>query len=115
MCECSASRLLPFLALQNATQNADPVAHPSSVGPLCTGADPTELHFCKFYFAILQFQFFAGRVVTEIPHDDGFCNLDTSWRQFRLAGFTALRSGLTPVSGPVLSSSENPTAVRDRR
>ena len=109
------ARPLPFLALQNATQNADPVAHPSSVGLLCTGADPTELHFCKFYFAVLQFQFFAGRVETEIPHDVGFCTLGTPWRQFRLAGFTALRSGLTPVSGPVLPSSENPTAVRDRR
>ena len=91
------ARPLPFLALHLATQIADPVAHPSSVGLLCTGADPTEAAFCKFYFLILQFQFFAGRVETEIPHDDGFCNLDTSWRQFRLAGFTALRSGLTPV------------------
>ena len=75
---------LPFLALQDATQIADPVAHPSSVGLLCTAPTLPKLHFCKFYFAILQFQFFAGRVETEVPHDDGFCNPDTPWRQFRL-------------------------------
>ena len=37
----------PFLALQDATQNADPVAHPSSVGLLCTGTDLTESAFLQ--------------------------------------------------------------------
>ena len=95
--QCVRARLLPFLALHDATQNADPVAHPSSMGLLCVGADSAEPEFCKFKFAILQFQFFAGRVETEIPLDDGFCNLDTSWRQFQSFGLTALKSRLMPV------------------
>ena len=86
------ARPLPFLALHLATQIADPVAHPSSVGLLCTGADPTEAAFCKFYFLILQFQLFAGHTKAEIPHDDGFCNLDTSRRQFQSFGLVNLFS-----------------------